>query len=533
MRPPKGFRKNDEMKAMEVLPILKEKVAYLSGEDFCFGFFRILIKVLVSFPSGGRDKRGGPILTFPARSNHDRIRQEDLRRLISYLACIPRFSEVNGLPLLQQPQEREMAGRDSSASVSGLGLQRLLPCCFRTERNMRGSKWDSIKPLLKILQESFPCCIHVALIIKPDNFWQKQRTNFGSSKFEFETNMVSLEGLTKVVDPSQLTPEFDGCLEYNHEEWIEIRVAFEDYISNATHMLSRLEELQDILAKKDLPQDLEAARSMIEEHSQLKKKVIKAPIEDLDLEGQKLLQRIQSSETFPKKNSGSGNADLQNLLPKVSAMLDRLHSTRQHLHQMWHVRKLKLDQCFQLRLFEQDAEKVKYGVLFNFMLPSPGEIVHVLLAILALIQGLTRGPLPAVCGSVLEQRLSEMLGVEEEKALKSNKALAAPLIEQSAPCRSSFGFGVGSSAHSSPFGHRETTGFGCQLEDYKSVQWMVGSKDVPADWYSYPGNQPVDYKNPVDYGIHWTPVRTAGLHAGGALKSWEHLLSHTGPNGFS
>uniref|UniRef100_A0A8C3SVC2 Trio Rho guanine nucleotide exchange factor n=1 Tax=Chelydra serpentina TaxID=8475 RepID=A0A8C3SVC2_CHESE len=280
-----------------------------------------------------RDKRGGPILTFPARSNHDRIRQEDLRRLISYLACIP---------------SEEVCKRGFTVIV-----------------DMRGSKWDSIKPLLKILQESFPCCIHVALIIKPDNFWQKQRTNFGSSKFEFETNMVSLEGLTKVVDPSQLTPEFDGCLEYNHEEWIEIRVAFEDYISSATHMLSRLEELQDILAKKELPQDLEGARNMIEEHSQLKKKVIKAPIEDLDLEGQKLLQRIQSSESFPKKNSGSGNADLQNLLPKVSTMLDRLHSTRQHLHQMWHVRKLKLDQCFQLRLFEQDAEKMFDWITHN------------------------------------------------------------------------------------------------------------------------------------------------------------------------
>ncbi|XP_064362932.1 triple functional domain protein isoform X1 [Dromaius novaehollandiae] len=307
-----GFRKNDEMKAMEVLPILKEKVAYLSG---------------------GRDKRGGPILTFPARSNHDRIRQEDLRRLISYLACIP---------------SEEVCKRGFTVIV-----------------DMRGSKWDSIKPLLKILQESFPCCIHVALIIKPDNFWQKQRTNFGSSKFEFETNMVSLEGLTKVVDPSQLTPEFDGCLEYNHEEWIEIRVAFEDYISNATHMLSRLEELQDILSKKEMPQDLEGARNMIEEHSQLKKKVIKAPIEDLDVEGQKLLQRIQSSDSFPKKNSGSGNADLQNLLPKVSTMLDRLHSTRQHLHQMWHVRKLKLDQCFQLRLFEQDAEKMFDWITHN------------------------------------------------------------------------------------------------------------------------------------------------------------------------
>uniref|UniRef100_A0A674IZG0 non-specific serine/threonine protein kinase n=1 Tax=Terrapene triunguis TaxID=2587831 RepID=A0A674IZG0_9SAUR len=287
----------------------------------------------VEYQERGRDKRGGPILTFPARSNHDRIRQEDLRRLISYLACIP---------------SEEVCKRGFTVIV-----------------DMRGSKWDSIKPLLKILQESFPCCIHVALIIKPDNFWQKQRTNFGSSKFEFETNMVSLEGLTKVVDPSQLTPEFDGCLEYNHEEWIEIRVAFEDYISSATHMLSRLEELQDILAKKELPQDLEGARNMIEEHSQLKKKVIKAPIEDLDLEGQKLLQRIQSSESFPKKNSGSGNADLQNLLPKVSTMLDRLHSTRQHLHQMWHVRKLKLDQCFQLRLFEQDAEKMFDWITHN------------------------------------------------------------------------------------------------------------------------------------------------------------------------
>lgn len=61
--------------------------------------------------------------------------------------------------------------------------------------DMRGSKWDSIKPLLKILQESFPSCIHVALIIKPDNFWQKQRTNFGSSKFEFEVRTLCIVNL--------------------------------------------------------------------------------------------------------------------------------------------------------------------------------------------------------------------------------------------------------------------------------------------------------------------------------------------------
>lgn len=48
----------------------------------CFGVWIV--------PTGGRDRRGGPVLTFPARSNHDRIRPEDLRRLIAYLATIPR-----------------------------------------------------------------------------------------------------------------------------------------------------------------------------------------------------------------------------------------------------------------------------------------------------------------------------------------------------------------------------------------------------------------------------------------------------------
>lgn len=50
----------------------------------------MLMRVLC-VASGGRDRRGGPVLTFPSRSNHDRIRSDDLRRLIAYLAGIPRL----------------------------------------------------------------------------------------------------------------------------------------------------------------------------------------------------------------------------------------------------------------------------------------------------------------------------------------------------------------------------------------------------------------------------------------------------------
>lgn len=51
---------------------------------------------------------------------------------------------------------------------------------------MRGSKWDSVKPVLRTLQESFSSNIHSALLIKPDTFWQKHKTNLGSAKLSFE-----------------------------------------------------------------------------------------------------------------------------------------------------------------------------------------------------------------------------------------------------------------------------------------------------------------------------------------------------------
>ncbi|KAG7326913.1 hypothetical protein KOW79_010314 [Hemibagrus wyckioides] len=296
-----GSLRNDGVKAADVLTVLREKVAFVSG---------------------GRDKRGGPILTFPARSNHDRIKQEDLRRLVTYLSTVP------------------------SEDVSKRGFTVII--------DMRGSKWDLIKPLLKTLQEAFPAEICVALIIKPDNFWQKQKTNFGSAKFTFETSMVSVEGLTKLVDPSQLTADLDGTLEYDHVEWTELRVSLEEFTCGALHLLSRLEELQETISRQEMAADAEEARRLLEEHARLRKSATKAPVDELEQEGQRLLQKIRDGGD----GRLSGGPDFQSLVPKVAALLDKLQAARQHLLQAWHMRKQQLDQCFQLRLYEQDAEKM-------------------------------------------------------------------------------------------------------------------------------------------------------------------------------
>ena len=54
--------------------------------------------------------------------------------------------------------------------------------------DMRGSTWGTVKPILKVLQEHFASLIHIAHIIKPDNFWQKQRTSLASHKYKFEVS---------------------------------------------------------------------------------------------------------------------------------------------------------------------------------------------------------------------------------------------------------------------------------------------------------------------------------------------------------
>lgn len=166
-----------------------------------------------------------------------------------------------------------------------------------------------------------------------------------------------------------------------------MRLSFETFASDAARALARLEELQETLSQRDLPRDLEGARRLMEEHAALKKRATKASIEELDTQGRRLLQRLQS-QTAGVGGGGEGgysnrgvgasvdsndhhhglhaHADTHNLVAKVTALLDKLHGTRQNLQQLWHMRKLKLDQCFQLRLFEQDAEKVR--VLFFLML---------------------------------------------------------------------------------------------------------------------------------------------------------------------
>lgn len=72
-----GQRRSDALRAVDVMGVLQEKLAILSG---------------------GRDKRGGAIVTFPATPRRERAKPEDYKLLLQYLIGVPRWESVKIFP---------------------------------------------------------------------------------------------------------------------------------------------------------------------------------------------------------------------------------------------------------------------------------------------------------------------------------------------------------------------------------------------------------------------------------------------------
>ena len=126
--------------------------------------------------------------------------------------------------------------------------------------------------------------------------------------------------------------------------------------------MSRLSKFKLKLDAAVIPDSADDARRMLEEHSALRKHIVKVGIETVEGEGQAILEKICGSRN---KSQGSlpsayvdGNKDLKLVAPKVEHYMHRLHQARQFLLHEWSVTKAKLEQCLQLRMFEQDCEDV-------------------------------------------------------------------------------------------------------------------------------------------------------------------------------
>lgn len=143
--------------------------------------------------------------------------------------------------------------------------------------------------------------------------------------------------------------------------------AVEKFVHEASSLLAKLEEIDDGLSQEDFADTVEGLKDQIKQNQHVKKWIVKAPVEVLQEEGEKLRSSLKNPEHF---TGAFTLEDVKKAENQIDELVEGLHSKRQKLRELWNVRKMKLDQCYQYRVFQQDAETVcnksNYCLFLNF-----------------------------------------------------------------------------------------------------------------------------------------------------------------------
>ncbi|KAM6934366.1 SEC14 domain and spectrin repeat-containing protein 1 [Xenentodon cancila] len=196
------------MEATTILHILQKKLAFLSG---------------------GKDRRSGLILTIPLSS--DQTSMEELSATLDYLLSIP---------------SDKCKARGFTVIVDG-----------------RKSPWNIVKTVVLMLQNVIPAEVSLVCVVKPDEFWDKKVTHFcfwkEKDRLGFEVILVSANKLTRYIEPCQLTDDFGGSLDYDHNDWLNKRLVFEKFTKDSTSLLDELTIINETDKSSSMDKSAECA----------------------------------------------------------------------------------------------------------------------------------------------------------------------------------------------------------------------------------------------------------------------------------
>ena len=166
--------------------------------------------------------------------------------------------------------------------------------------------------------------------------------------------------------PQELGTSFSRSFDNMYKISLFILQALEKFLYEASSLLAKLEEIQDGLAQEDFADTLDGLKDQIKHNQHVKKWIIKAPVEVLQEEGEKIRNTIKNP-SYGDNGDSLTEEDAKKGELQINELVEGLHSKRQKLRELWNLRKLKLDQCFQYRVFQHDAEKVKRKCLLDFV----------------------------------------------------------------------------------------------------------------------------------------------------------------------
>ncbi|XP_076579515.1 guanine nucleotide exchange factor DBS isoform X3 [Chaetodon auriga] len=171
--------------------------------------------------------------------------------------------------------------------------------------------------------------------------------------------VVMLSSVTELhayIDPRQLTTELGGTQEYCHDSWISHRTAIEAFALMVKTTAQTLQAFGTELAETELPNDAEATTNLLHTHT-LKKDRMKEDLQVALSQGGRLLECI--NEPLQADPEYSMTYDEVENLATVQRLLGQLDETETAFDDFWERHHTKLEQCLQLRHFEQHFREVR------------------------------------------------------------------------------------------------------------------------------------------------------------------------------
>ncbi|XP_017313574.1 guanine nucleotide exchange factor DBS isoform X7 [Ictalurus punctatus] len=284
-----------------------------------------------AFLSGGRGENGSPIIIFPEFPTFAELQEEEFQNVLTYLTSVP------------------------SLSASGVGFILII--------DRRQDRWASVKGTLLRIAGSFPGNLQLVLVLRPAALFQRALSDvlfrLNKDEFKMKVPVIMLSSVTELhsyIDRSQLTQELGGTQEYCHEKWISHRTAIEGFALMVKKTAQTLQAFGTELAETELPNDVEATSTLLSAHTDKKEKMK----EDLKIalgQGGRLLDSI--NEPLASDPEYNMNHDELENLATVQRLLGQLDETETAFDDFWERHQTKLEQCLQLRYFEQNFREVR------------------------------------------------------------------------------------------------------------------------------------------------------------------------------
>ncbi|XP_008581267.1 PREDICTED: guanine nucleotide exchange factor DBS isoform X3 [Galeopterus variegatus] len=315
----------------EVTAIPADEIMHQDIVPICAADIQDQLKKRFAYLSGGRGQDGSPVITFPDYPAFSEIPDTEFQNVMTYLTSIPSLQDA------------------------GIGFILVI--------DRRQDKWTSVKASVLRIAASFPANLQLVLVLRPTGFFQRTLSDiafrFNRDDFKMKVPVIMLSSVPELhgyIDKSQLTEDLGGTLDYCHTRWLCHRTAIESFALMVKQTAQMLQSFGTELAETELPNDVQSTSSVLCAHMEKRDKAK----EDMKLaltEGHSILQSIRTPLAEGTEHSVS--QDQLDSQTTVQRLLAQLSETEAAFDKFWSKHQQKLEQCLQLRHFEQGFREVK------------------------------------------------------------------------------------------------------------------------------------------------------------------------------